>query len=69
MRFSQTPFQVAWGGVKCQNVFGCPGCSMPIVEYFQKTNIRTEGENRILSCPWCYKVYNIGPKEVLPLYC
>ena len=73
MRYSQTPFQAAWRGVKDQNVFGCPDCSMPIDEDFQKTNIRKEKvgreECRILSCPWCYRVMNIGPEEVLPLYC
>jgi hypothetical protein len=53
--------------------FGCPDCGLPIDSEMQKTNIRMEGEDRILSCPWCWKVYNIGPptksKDILSLYC
>lgn len=54
-------------------VFGCPDCAMPIDERMQKTNVRIEPimttihsiavPHYILSCPWCYRVMNIGSVE------
>lgn len=45
-------------------VWGCPDCHMPIDEALQKSNIRVDTVEEeacyILSCPWCYRVMNIG---------
>lgn len=75
MRFLMTPFDLAWSGVKKTliakdkrvNVFACPDCEMPIDPDLQKSNIRVEEIKEekcyILSCPWCYRVFNIGTVE------
>ena len=45
-------------------VFACHDCQMPLDANFQKSNVRTETVDEelcyILSCPWCYRVMNIG---------
>lgn len=80
-----TPFNHAWdwmrqkiqvGEETKESILTCPDCCMPIDSKMQKTNIRMEEvrgkQCRILSCCWCYCVFNLGPIPVpdpLPLYC
>lgn len=48
-------------------IFKCPDCEMPIDERIQKSNVRVEIvegiPSYILSCTWCYRVFNIGSCE------
>lgn len=63
MRDEGTPFGRAKNGRTV--IFACPDCAMPIDTEMQKSNVRVvknedDVEIYVLSCCWCYRVFNIG---------